>query len=145
VLIKNTVADIGASGYTPYSQKGGSGGYAGMANGPPSSVGISFATGATLPPELMSVPTTEGQADPLTTTGSFVPGGAQLDAFETPSITLATGEYTSFVAAVCAGSGNTAGQYFALQWQRLGGTALNSYTQTPRIIIGGYSAQMGAR
>ena len=89
---KNTVADIGALGYTPYAQKNGSGGYAAIANGPTPSAGISFATGATLPPELMAGPTSEDQDDPLTTIGTFVPGGVQLDTSETPSVPLVAGE-----------------------------------------------------
>lgn len=141
--VSNSVADFGASGYTVYSQKNGSGGYAAIPNGPCTSTGICFASGTgTLPPELLTGSTTEQLAG----AGTFTAGGSMLSMSEVPSVTLTTGLDTELLPALCVGSGNSAGDYFELHVVRPpSGTALDTYTQTPKITIGGYDARSGAR
>lgn len=140
----NTVAAIGETAFTFFVQKNGSGGYAQMLDGPTPSAGISFPTGTGwLPPELTDGPTTEKLAG----AGAFIAGGVLLSAAEIPNITLGVGDDTELVAPFCVGSGNADAAYFDFRLYRTGGTALNAYTQTPRVTIDstGYTAQMGAR
>lgn len=143
-LISNTVNNFGASGFTCFSQKNGSGGYAAVTNGPTALAGLSFATGTgTMPPELIagSAPT-----EHLAGAGTFVAGGVMLSALEIPSITLASGQDTEVEFALCVGGGHADGDYFDLRVYSAGGVALGAYTQTGRITIDtdGYVSQWGA-
>jgi hypothetical protein len=143
VQVSNTVASAGAFGYTLFAQKNGSGGYAAITNGPCAATGICFATGTgILPPELLAgISTTEQLAG----AGTFVAGGPLLSAAEVPNVTLAAGQDTELVGALAIGDGNVAGDFFDLRVYKTGGTALNAYTQTPRITVGGFKGRVGAR
>lgn len=142
IQVSNSVASFGSSGYTVYAQKNGLGGYVAIPNGPCTPAGICFVTGTgNLPPELLpNTPTTERLAG----AGTFKAGGVMLAASEVPDIALAVGEDTELLLVLAVGSGNSSGDYFDLHIVRPGGIALDSYPQTPRIIIGGNRAQFGA-
>lgn len=143
-LLSNTVANFGTSGFTVYSQKNGSGGYAAVPNGPTATASLSFVTGTGRTfPELPSVATT----DQMSGAGTFVPGSVILSASETPNIPLAAGEDTELAFGLCAGVGHVDGDYFDLRTYSAGGVALSAYTQTGRITINSaaYTAQFGAR
>jgi hypothetical protein len=134
----NTVANVGASGYTLFAQKNGSGGYAAITNGPCAPTSLCFATGTgVMPPELLAGIDTIEQ---LAGSGTFVAGGALLSASEVPNVTLTAGQDTELV-----GAGNVAGDFFDLRIYKTGGTALNAYTQTARITVGGFKGRVGAR
>lgn len=142
LLVGNTVADAGSFGFTLCSQKNGSGGYTALANGPPTSTGISFITGTgRMLPELTAGVTTEQMAG----SGTFVAGGVLLSALEVPNVTLTAGQDTELVGALAVGDGNSVGDFFDIRACKPGGVALNAHTQTPRITVGGYIAVTGNR
>lgn len=138
--ISNTGTATGSFGSVIYAQRNGSGGYTAVPNGPCLSTGICFTVGTgRTPPELGTEATTERLAG----AGTFVPGRTQLSAMATPDVSLAPGQKTENVPALCVGAGNIVGDYFDVQWRRTDGTVLEAYIQIPRITIGNSTADRG--